>query len=563
MRNRILAALICTAAVMAAGCGGGTAGNGTQEAAQSAVTASESAEAEPAQAQEGATQETASETEDSDRAARVFSAAGETYESEDGWTVRYNSDLVEVNETRNGTEFVYIGDSEGTNKFVIKYLPNTSTDIVLADKTADYNGSWLERSEGYFAGRADLWAFHADVIRNGRSSTLGYTAVEHNDGVLLIEKTGSVESDEEQGQLISDTMADILDSLEFEDHEPQTEYDYIPGRYVLAKDSISGDPAAYPAEIVLNEDHTGSIGAENAVKIIWYSRDGILKEDKEGGEIRFYTIEGDSLYLQQGDEWVEYRKSIGAGQSADGIAADSRTAASFRTYENDDGWLVYYDKDLFTIEEKWNSVEFIYGDSEDDADKLIVRYIEDDSTEDVLEDLERGYDSAEIERSEGYMGGSREDWSFTISVPAKDEEEGVRKVYTVSEHNGGVLVAERTSSGENADEREKAIEGIVDTFLFTDHAPQIEYEEIPGRYVLNDKILSKDASNYPKFILLKADHSGVIGDSEETEIVWHCTDGLLKESAAGGKTYQYYIDDEVLYLQMEGEWVQFDREGDD
>ena len=172
--------------------------------------------------------------------------------------------------------------------------------------------------------------------------------------------------------------------------------------------------------------------------------------------------------------------------SADGIAADSRTAASFRTYENDDGWLVYYDKDLFTIEEKWNSVEFIYGDSEDDADKLIVRYIEDDSTEDVLEDLERGYDSAEIERSEGYMGGSREDWSFTISVPAKDEEEGVRKVYTVSEHNGGVLVAERTSSGENADEREKAIEGIVDTFLFTDHAPQIEYEEIPGRYVLND-----------------------------------------------------------------------------
>jgi len=208
---------------------------------------------------------------------------------------------------------------------------------------------------------------------------------------------------------------------------------------------------------VLNEDHTGQIGAQDAEKIVWYSRDGIIKEDREGGEIRFYTIEGDTLYLQQGDEWVEYRKSIGAGKSADGIAADSRSAVAFRTYENEDGWLVYYDKDLFTIEEKWDSVEFIYGDSEDDVDKLIVRYLEDDSTEDVLEDLERGYDSAEIERSEGYMGGSHEDWSFTISVPVKDDEDGERKVYTVSEHNGGVLVAERTSGGADAEEKDRAI----------------------------------------------------------------------------------------------------------
>ena len=580
MEKRYLAALACICAfvIAAAGCGGSSAGNSAPEAAQSDGAAQVSAAAAEGTADAGVTSDTAAETsydgetgefaeaerDDGDSALdKLRSTALETYESEDGWSVRYDSELISVRDVWNGTEFAYTGDQNGTNKLVIKYYPNTSTDIVLADKTEDYSGSWLERSEGYFAGRADIWAFHVDVIRNGWRSTLGYTAVEHNDGVLLIEKTGSVESDEERGILISDTMADILDSFEFADHEPQTEYDYIPGEYVLESGNTSEDTGAsavYPGKLVLREDHTGQLGDQDPVEIMWYSRDGIIREDKADGEVRFFHIEGESLYLEQGDEWIEYRKNLGMGQSVDGLAADSRTPATFRTYENDDGWLVYYDSDLFTINESYNRVEFVYMDSADEAGRLKVRYYEDDSTEDVLEDIEDDYSSEQVERSEGYFGGSREDWAFTLSVPYEGESSGMRKIYTAAEHNDGVLLVERIAGGENDTEREKAIEEIAGTFLFTDHDPQREYEDIPGRYLLNDKILAKDAGNYPRRIILNWDHTGVMSGLDDIDIIWHCLDGILKEAAAGGKTYYYYIDDDVLYLHMDGERVQFERE---
>ena len=190
---------------------------------------------------------------------------------------------------------------------------------------------------------------------------------------------------------------------------------------------------------------------------------------------------------------------------------------------------------------------FTYGDAGEDTDKLRVRYYDDDSTEDVLEDIEEDYDSDQILRSEWYFGGSREDWGFTISVPAPDKGDGMRRIYTAAEHNDGTLLVDWYSDGDGDSLREKALRQTACSFLFSNHDPQREYEDLPGRYALNDKVLSSDASNYPQAVMLNRDHTGTVGD---TEIIWHCRDGIFKEAGPGGKEILYRADDEDLYLML-------------
>jgi hypothetical protein len=44
------------------------------------------------------------------------------------------------------------------------------------------------------------------------------------------------------------------------------------------------------------------------------------------------------------------------------------------------------------------------------------------------------------------------------------------------------------------------------------------------------------------------------------EIVWHARDGIIREAAPDGASYEYRLDDDTLYLMMDGEQVEFNRE---
>ena len=184
MRNKLLVTFVCacTVAAVAAGCGSSSAGS-TTDAAQTAETAEAAAAGDTAE--EFAEEEYAPQFINTALAADF---SGEKYESEDGWSARYDSELVEVNERSDAVEFVYTGESSGTNKLIVRYIPNTSTDLALAEALNEYDGERFQRGEGYFGGRADIWAFYADVIREGWRSTVGFTAVEYNGGVLFIER---------------------------------------------------------------------------------------------------------------------------------------------------------------------------------------------------------------------------------------------------------------------------------------------------------------------------------------------------------------------------------------
>ena len=412
MRNRVLVSLMCacTVAATVVGCGSGAGGNKTEAAQAEATTAEEAAEADTAEALAEAREPQFITT------TTAANFTGEKYESEDGWSCRYDADLMEVNERSDAVEFIYTGESNGTNKLIVRYIPNTSTDLAIADALIQYDGERIERGEGYFGGRTDIWAFYADVIRNGWRNTVGFTAVEYNEGVLFIERDRYTEDDEEKQQQITDTINNTLGSFEFEDFAPQEEYDYIPGKYVLEESSLEGDTENYAKSVLLNADHTGEITIQDTVPIIWLARDGLIKEDYVGGESYYFSIEGEYLYLQQDGEWIEYHKKLGANTGVANMDASGRDPMAFATYENENGWLVYYDKRLFQVNESYNAVDFVYGESEDDTDKLRFSYEEDATTDEVLADIESDYDHDQIQRSEGYFGGGREAWGFTVTI---------------------------------------------------------------------------------------------------------------------------------------------------
>ena len=603
MKKRILAALICAAALTAAGCAGQDNGMTEKETKiEEAADAGETTPAENAgeteQAVNAASGETAVEAEESaDAGATAGEPApdqetaaqieGEAYESEDGWSVRYDSDLVEVSENYDSVVFTYIGECSGTNSIGISYIPNTSTDIVLADKMVDHEDSQIERSEGYWGGRTDLWAFSVDVIPQW-SATLGYTAVEYDDGVLLVERRGYKENDEELGAQISDTMQAILDSFRFKEFKRQTEYDYIPGKYTLGTQTTTsaddadanrtdeGDEAGtagdYPKEILLREDHTGTITIQDKVDVTWYSRDSLIRENQPGGNTYYFQIEGDYLYLQQGEDYIEFVKDttggaaqeIKAGNSRDKSGGEDGGTAGFATYESDAGWLVYYDKNEIDVSEKWGEVDFACTGSSEDTDMLRFKYKEYDTTEEVLRDVSGVYDLSGLPISEGFLGGRHDAWGFTITMAGDEDDGQAEQTFTAVEHNGGTLLIERIVDASHSEEEKakinKALDDLLNTFMFTRHDPQTEFEEVPGTYLINDRILQRDASNYPSAIKLREDHTGVFKGSPDVEIVWHARDGIIREAAPDGASYEYRLDDDTLYLMMDGEQVEFNRE---
>ena len=227
----------------------------------------------------------------------------ETYKSNDGWSVKYNSDLINVNEDEEGVSFVYTGESAGTNMLKISYIKDKMPQEVLGEVTADWDAEKTIRKEGYFAG--DNWAFLADIEPEGGSGLYqGFTAAEYNDGTLLVERIAHVgENTEDEDTLVSDTIANVIDSIEFENYRPQTQFEYVPGIYTKVSVEQTGDGQI---DIInLNKDHTALLSSQDEVKGIWTS----IEIRTDDNTVYEYTVEGDKLYLKTGEDWVEFAKT--------------------------------------------------------------------------------------------------------------------------------------------------------------------------------------------------------------------------------------------------------------
>lgn len=348
MIRRLFAAVFLAAMVLTAGCAGqgGTADLPAEESAGST--------AQGGAGEEGAAGEAAEMTEAADEADPTSTAVTEgediedtedipaeetqaedaltednlteetdliTFESSDGWFVRYDANLIAVTEGDSDVTFEYIGESSGENRITVSYLGQEMPDEALYNVMAvDDVLPEHVRSEGYFAGRSDVWSLRAALTNaNGEATGREYIAVEHNDGTLIVDILSEPEEDEAVGMKISDVLAGVLDSFTFTDHQPQTMYAYVSGRYeeILpeeeAEDAAAADAdAAEPGEnagsgeadesrtgfVELGEDHTGLISLQDEIPIIWYCREGVILNADSGEQIYEYNIEDDFLYLR-------------------------------------------------------------------------------------------------------------------------------------------------------------------------------------------------------------------------------------------------------------------------
>ena len=244
-----------------------------------------------------------------------------TYVSSDGWIVDYDPELIEIgDEDEHSVEFLYTGEQEGDNYLIIEYIPGKQPQEVLTEQIEDFDEEAVEREEGFIG--PDRWYFGALVDDSDEVEiTIDYKSMEYKDGVLLSTIHTTPASEGALEFLMDDALHDIVNSMTFAEEEPQTMFSYYPGTYKRTADAEDA-----PDTVVLYEDHSGSLisegedDEEDETIVIWTSTELVGRNEAASWE---YTIEGDNLYLNLDDDWVEYAKDTSIAAESGGKAESS------------------------------------------------------------------------------------------------------------------------------------------------------------------------------------------------------------------------------------------------
>lgn len=229
------------------------------------------------------------------------------YKSRDGWTVSYDKKLFNVNEGNGVVDFVYTGESAGTNMVEISFIPDKQPEEALAEITDTWGeDANISRTEGFFPGTNDKWGYWRTLDTPNEGSGLGETLIagEYNGGVLLFEiiSHGSNYDD----TTVSDELSGIIDSITYENFGTQTMYDYIPGTYTMQmNDELDGQAVSAEYSVTLNEDHTGVVSMQDDVDVIWGSYELTYASGNGSYE---YDIEGDNLMLNLDGVWTTFER---------------------------------------------------------------------------------------------------------------------------------------------------------------------------------------------------------------------------------------------------------------
>ena len=219
-----------------------------------------------------------------------------TYMSADGFQIRYNALVVESWDIDEHTA-VFSCLEEPDNTVTVTWIADKQPEEALYELTAEWGEQEaILRTEGLFPGTTDKWG----CWRTFTDEDLVKCAIagEYNGGVLMFVIESHLTGDDEKDMTISDTLAEIVDSITYFEFGEQTMYAYIPGVYQAADES----GAAY--EVILRADHTGTLNFQDSVvEVLWGST-----ELTGAGAKYAYTIEGDCLYLELGDEWIEFSR---------------------------------------------------------------------------------------------------------------------------------------------------------------------------------------------------------------------------------------------------------------
>ncbi len=138
------------------------------------------------------------------------------YTDANGWRVRYDPDLFEVSKDGTSVNFVYTGESAGTNMITAYYTVENDAKTTI-DNLAKEWGENATTTEGIFPGTEDAPGYWAVLPPAEEGSGIHMTAIarDYMDGALVFEMTGHVCGDDEIDIPVSDALAGVIDSLEF------------------------------------------------------------------------------------------------------------------------------------------------------------------------------------------------------------------------------------------------------------------------------------------------------------------------------------------------------------
>lgn len=224
------------------------------------------------------------------------------YKNDRGWRVQYLPELIDIKEEKDDVRFIYTGECVGESYVEIRYLTGKTPQEVLADELKDFEEDEITtQDEGYFYD--DKWGYHAvtETSEDDRDVTVDYSAAEYNGGVILTRQVEGYTDENILEGYMGDVLWGILDTLKFDNYEPQTEFASVPGVYTK-----KGDKGEDADTITLKPDHTGTIKSDKKIKILWGS-DSLMQDQSD---ISFeYELKDKNLKVKMDDKWVEYEKT--------------------------------------------------------------------------------------------------------------------------------------------------------------------------------------------------------------------------------------------------------------
>lgn len=263
-----------------------------------------------AEAPEGEAEDAEDETE------AAVKTDDEVFDSGDGWKVHFDPTVIKAEDHRdmaNEVTFDYIGQSEGTNFVTISYEADRLPGKVIKDilKVED-NEAKPEITGGFFPGTADKWGYWITSGKNPEEENLQTEHIvgEYKGGTLVfyfvMHKTGKDDVDVP----ISDALAAVADSIEYDEFPPQTMYDGIPGVYTRTDtDEIEGKEVTAEYAVELNDDHTGTLKLQDDISVTWDDRK--IFQDDDWEHPYSYQLKDDKLILDLDGQKLEFTRFEG------------------------------------------------------------------------------------------------------------------------------------------------------------------------------------------------------------------------------------------------------------
>lgn len=270
------------------------------------------------------------------------------YHDANGWSVHYDSTLIDITR-QDGTVFmVYTGDCPGTNMVIVDYKVENNAENAIKE----LGKSWGEKtqfSQGIFPGTEDITGYWAMLPPSDEGSGMHMTAVarDYMQGALIFEYDGHNGNDEAMNMTISDTMANIIDSLTFDSYGEDDGASMIEAGYESFNKIISTLPAgSYYAFADMDKDHDVLLVTD----YVFDNLDGNMA-----------TTEADVYGFDKNGDIVKYGH-IAAGGTATPLAAkDSEVFVGGHSYMN-----------KLHLDEKAGEIVTVEGEFFDEYENAIV-----------------------------------------------------------------------------------------------------------------------------------------------------------------------------------------------